>query len=185
MVKVHLGKDTIYKRLLKETSLKPIVSYTTRPMRKGESEGVEYHFVSTIADMKKCGKIMESRSYNTKNGIWVYATVDDGQVDLSVGSYLTIGTIQSFIEIREYWSLVPIYIEVDDGLRLERALGRERSERYPKYTEMCRRFLADEVDFSEENIKSLGIDKRFINIDLESCVREIKEYMKGVTECEL
>lgn len=50
---------------------------------------------------------------------------------------------------------------------------------------MCRRFLADEVDFSEENIKSLGIDRRFINIDLESCVREIKEYMKGVTECEL
>lgn len=28
------GKDTIYKRLLSETNLKPIVPYTTRPMEK-------------------------------------------------------------------------------------------------------------------------------------------------------
>ena len=30
----------------KELNLKTIVGYTTRPMREGEQEGVEYHFVS-------------------------------------------------------------------------------------------------------------------------------------------
>ena len=96
------GKDTIYKRLLRETSLKPIVPYTTRPMREGEMEGVNYFFVSSVEEMKSRGKIIESRSYNTKLGVWTYATVDDGQIDLSTNSYLTIGTISSYCKVKGY-----------------------------------------------------------------------------------
>ena len=57
----------------------------------------------------------------------------------------------------------PIYIEVDDGERLQRALDRERSQDTPQYAEMCRRFLADSADFSEENVARAGIRKRFYN----------------------
>ena len=48
MGKSSTGKDTIYKRLLEdqELGLQRIVPYTTRPIREGEQEGVEYHFVS-------------------------------------------------------------------------------------------------------------------------------------------
>ena len=35
------------------------------------------------------------------------------------------------------WAVIPIYIEVEDGLRLERALCRERQQKEPKYAEMC------------------------------------------------
>lgn len=45
-----------------------------------------------------------------------------------------------------------IYIEVEDGERLARALHREGKQEEPRYEEMCRRFLADQVDFSEEKI---------------------------------
>lgn len=180
------GKDTIYKRLLSETSLKPIVPYTTRPMREGEMEGVNYFFVSSVEEMKSRGKIIESRSYNTKLGVWTYATVDDGQIDLSTNSYLTIGTISSYCKIKDYLKdVLPIYIEVDDGIRLERALSRERLEKNPKYAEMCRRYLADEEDFSKEKLKVLNLEKVFKNIDLNLCINEIKEYMKGATGCEL
>ena len=180
------GKDTIYKRLLRETSLKPIVPYTTRPMREGEMEGVNYFFVSSVEEMKSRGKIIESRSYNTKLGVWTYATVDDGQIDLSTNSYLTIGTISSYCKIKDYLKdVLPIYIEVDDGIRLERALSRERLEKNPKYAEMCRRYLADEEDFSKEKLKVLNLEKVFKNIDLNLCINEIKEYMKGATGCEL
>lgn len=180
------GKDTIYKRLLRETSLKPIVPYTTRPMREGEMEGVNYFFVSSVEEMKSRGKIIESRSYNTKLGVWTYATVDDGQVDLSTNSYLTIGTISSYCKIKDYLKdVLPIYIEVDDGIRLERALSRERLEKNPKYAEMCRRYLADEEDFSKEKLEVLNLEKVFKNIDLNLCINEIKEYMKGATGCEL
>ena len=49
----------------------------------------------------------------------------------------------------------------------------------PKYEELCRRFLADSQDFSEEKIEESGIEKRFQNINLDDCVKEIIEYIKS------
>ena len=72
---------------------------------------------------------------------------------------------------------MPVYIEVEVGLRLSRAIKRERSQKEPRYAEMCRRFLADEEDFSEKNLRKAGITRRFRNLDLEECVEEIEQYM--------
>ena len=47
--------------------------------------------------------------------------------------------------------MIGIYIEVEDGVRLERALKREQQQASPKYAEMCRRFLADQDDFPKKN----------------------------------
>ena len=69
--------------------------------------------------------------------------------------------------------VVPVYIEVEDGERLQRALDRERAEKEPKYRELCRRFLADCEDFSEEKIAGAGIERRFENDSLERCEKEI------------
>ena len=67
---------------------------------------------------------------------------------------------------------------MDDGERLQRALDRERKQEEPKYEEMCRRFLADSGDFSEEKITEAGIEKRFRNSSLEKCLEEVKEYIR-------
>ena len=47
MGKSATGKDHIYEQLAhdEQLHLKRITMYTTRPMRAGEAEGVEYHFV--------------------------------------------------------------------------------------------------------------------------------------------
>ena len=98
--------------------------------------------------------------------------------------YLAIGTLESYEKIRDYYGdqkVVPLYIEVEDGLRLERALERERKQQPPKYEEMCRRFLADQADYSEEKLKGAGITQRYSNEkDLMSCVETlaavIREY---------
>lgn len=183
--KSSTGKDTIYKRLLEDDriSLKNVVIYTTRPIRIGEVEGREYHFVDEkrLKEMEKKKKVIEKRSYNTVHGVWNYFTADDGQIDLSSSSYLLIGTLESFYEIKKYYgkeNVVPIYIEVEDGLRLERAVIRERTQDSPKYKELCRRFIADTNDFSNENIKKAEIFRTFINDELEACVNEIIEYIK-------
>jgi hypothetical protein len=74
---------------------------------------------------------------------------------------------------------VPIYIEVEDGLRLARAVERERLQTNPKYAELCRRFLADSSDFSEEKLKEAGISRRFSNEgEIEECIDEIKMEMR-------
>lgn len=183
MGKSSSGKDTIYKMLLKEhPRFRTVVPYTTRPIREGERDGVEYFFVDTerLHEMQEEEKIIETRSYNTKCGIWTYFTADDGQIDLDKYDYLMIGTLVSYRALREYFGeekLVPVYIEVEDGLRLSRAIERERRQADPKYAELCRRFLADEDDFSEKNIQAAGITRRFMNIESEKCVGEIKKYI--------
>ena len=178
MGKSASGKDTIYKRV-KEVlpELSEIVIYTTRPMREGERDGVEYHFVddAEFRRLRKLGKVIEYREYHTVHGIWTYFTVADEQFDRTE-SNIAIGTLESYMKLREYFGkerLVPIYIEVEDGLRLERALARERGQREPKYKELCRRFLADAEDFSEEKLSRAEIETRYENVDLETCIREI------------
>ena len=185
MGKSSSGKDTVYKKLKEQyKEFRLIVPYTTRPIREGEKDGVEYYFVDPeqFRAMKEDGKVIESRSYNTKCGIWTYFTADDGQIDLSAADYLLIGTLVSYQALREYFgeeAIVPVYLEVEDGLRLARALERERRQEKPKYAEMCRRFLADEEDFSEENLERAGITKRFQNTDLDQVTQEIASYMNA------
>ncbi len=189
MGKSSSGKDTIYKELLGDEALglKTIVLYTTRPIRFGEHDGVEYHFTdeAVMREFEKNGKLVEMRCYDTIHGKWYYFTVDDGQVDLSKRSYVGLGTLESYAAMCEYYGkevMVPLYIEVEDGVRLERALYREKQQKSPKYAEMCRRFLADIGDFAEENIEKCGITKRYHNNILEDCVAEIKADILGAQE---
>ena len=186
MGKSSSGKDTVYKKLKEQyKEFRLIVPYTTRPIREGEKDGVEYYFVDPeqFRAMKEDGKVIESRSYNTKCGIWTYFTADDGQIDLSAADYLLIGTLVSYQALREYFgeeTIVPVYLEVEDGLRLARALERERRQEKPKYAEMCRRFLADEEDFSEENLIKSGITERFGNEDFTECLNKIQRYIEEI-----
>ena len=156
--------------------------YATRPIGEGETHGVEYHFTgeSGLKALEDKGCVIEVRAYNTKCGIWKYFTADDGQIDLEKEDYIVIGTLQSFEAMSRYFGrdkLLPVYVEVEDGLRLKRALDREMQQNEPKYAEMCRRFLADQEDFSEEHIKAAGIERRFSNEDIEECLNEIEDYL--------
>ena len=181
MGKSASGKDTIFRELKERCpQLGMVVPYTTRPIRAGEKNGVEYFFTdeAALAKMEAEHKIIEIRSYDTVHGIWKYFTAADGQIDLESSDYLMIGTLESYRKMREYYGeehLIPLYIEVEDGERLTRALLREQQQAQPKYKELCRRFLADEEDFSEENLKKLGIRRRFDNSSKEQCLEEITE----------
>lgn len=185
MGKSATGKDTVYKRVLEYCGARfgTITSYTTRPIRDGECEGVEYHFVSReeFERLKEAGKVIESRTYNTVYGEWTYFTADDGQIELESNDYLLIMTLEGYHSLVTYFGndrVVPIYIEVEDGLRLERAVKRERQQRIPKYTELCRRFLADAEDFSEEKLKRIEGLIRIGNYDLEECIGDVLKVLK-------
>lgn len=184
MGKSASGKDTLYRILSGDRSLglRLVIPYTTRPVRQGEREGETYHFVdkARLDEMRAQGRVIESRCYHTVHGDWYYFTADDGQIDLSSGDYLMIGTLESYEKTREYLGkdqVVPIYIEVEDGERLQRALNRERIQQEPKYQEMCRRFLADAEDFSEGQLERLEISRRFCNDMMERCLAEIRTFI--------
>ncbi|MGN0171019.1 MAG: guanylate kinase [Lachnospiraceae bacterium] len=184
MGKSASGKDTIYKHLTRhyEGKVKRIVGYTTRPVREGEENGREYFF-STEEEVEQFArehKIIELREYQTVMGPWKYFTADDGQIDLDRSDYLYIGTLESYHSMVEYFGqerLIPIYIDLDDGERLERAVKRERQQSHPNYAEVCRRFLADQEDFSKEKLKQAGIKQVFYNDRIESVVDTIIAYI--------
>ena len=185
MGKSAVGKDRIYSVLRrdKELNLKNILLYTTRPIRKGERDGVDYYFIDEeqIQMFQKEEQIIEMRSYQTVHGIWRYLTVNHGQFQLEQQSCIMIGTLESYEKMKQYFGsslLVPIYVKVDDGIRLERALKREREQENPKYSELCRRYLADEKDFSQEKLKASGISNFFENNNFEVCIAQIKQYIK-------
>jgi guanylate kinase len=79
MGKSSSGKDTVYRRLLGESQLNltRLVTGTTRPIREGERDGEEYDFYTEeqFQELKRLGRIVECRSYDTIHGIWNYFTV--------------------------------------------------------------------------------------------------------------
>ena len=181
------GKDSIYKELLEDRSLmlQPVLLCTTRPKRQGETEGREYHFVDEdfYCGAEQTGGVIECRTYNTVHGPWRYFTLSTS-VDENRDYYLGIGTLESYTKIRGYFGddrVIPIYIEVEDGERLIRAIGRECATGRPDYKEMCRRFLADAEDFSEEKLKAVGINSknRYENADFAKCIDSIRSTISG------
>ena len=94
------GKDTLYKEILKRRpKLRTVTMYTTRPIREGETDGVEYFFTDRgeLERQLASGKVIESRTYQTIAGPWTYYTVDDGQFDVADDeSCLMIGTLESY-----------------------------------------------------------------------------------------
>ncbi|MCR5015327.1 MAG: guanylate kinase [Ruminococcus sp.] len=182
MGKSSSGKDSLYTAIIGSLALTPLVIYTTRPMRENEKEGREYHFVDrpTFERMSAEGRVIESRTYHTKLGDWTYFTANDS-IDLDAHSYAVIGTLESFVPIRDYFGanrVVPLYVEVEDGERLARAVERERREEVPKYTELCRRFIADTEDFSDGKLAAAGVDRRFDNTgSFNECLNEMKKYI--------
>ena len=186
MGKSSTGKDTIYKELLKRKNIafRTVVPYTTRPIRAGEQEGVEYHFPDEegFQALKAQGKIIEDRAYNTCHGLWRYFTVDDGKIAQGETDDLLIGTLEAYQKLVAYFGaekVLPVYVALDDGVRLQRALDREKKQEQPKYEEMCRRFLADSEDFSAEKLKEAGNPKSFYNDNLDECINEIEAYLRA------
>ena len=172
------GKDTIYKEILKEADkhLVPLIPYTPRPRRADEIEGLNYHFVTEeqLACFQQQGRVMECRQYHTVQGIWSYFTL---QFDLEKDSdYILITTLEGVDNIvRQYGAEIVhvVYLYIDDKERLLRCIQRESQQSGPNYAEVCRRFLADQQDFSEEKLKRcVHVHSVNTNQPLSQCIQQ-------------
>lgn len=175
--KSNTGKDTLAEALLgvPELGLSRLVLYTTRPRRPMDTEGETYHFVSPdqLEVLIRERGLIERRDYHTEHGLWTYCTLSDAEAQ---AHRLTVTPLPALCAYREHFghsAVVPLYIEVPDQDRLLRAIRREANNKSPCYAEVCRRYLADEQDFSRENLSECGIGRLFSNIDFETCLTEL------------
>lgn len=151
------GKDTMMRNLVR-SGMTPIVSYTSRPKRKGEVDGKDYHFVSKEQFIKltQRGVFMEYRSYDTSvDGIkdtWYYGTP---WINPELTDYVTVLEItaaKKFLEVYGPEKCRVIYLMADDDVRERRAKKRGSFNQ----CEWDRRLLADAIDFSDEKINELA-----------------------------
>lgn len=140
-----VGKDTLAKTLTKKYGYEKIVTYTTRPMREGEVDGVDYHFIDskTFASLCAGDFFAETTSYKVANEeIWEYGTAardiadnkivilnPSGLKELKKDKSLNIVTIYLFCSYGEIWNRL-----------------RERGD---DSEEAARRIEADKNDFGD------------------------------------
>lgn len=163
MIKLYFGKsgagkDTIVKEVLqKNRDIQPIVSYTTRPKRPNEVDGVDYHFVdeSIFKSLIANNKLTEYRKYDALvddiPAVWYYGTPLLNP-DEDYAGVVDIKGVYAFLEKYGLEDVELIYVVVDDdNVRRERAESRGGFNKI----EWGRRFADDEMVFSDENLKKL------------------------------
>lgn len=145
------GKDYTATRLVDEyiemgIPVNKVVSYTTRPQREGEINGVDYHFIDrrTFIEMQYEKKFME---YSEFRG-WKYGTsIDafkDNCVNICVLNPAGIDALNKYYRnTRSIAACELFYLKVPFFTRLKRAIKREHTFKW----EFVRRAFADNHDF--------------------------------------
>ena len=189
MGKASTGKDTLTKMLSETLELPIALSFTTRPMRVGEKQGVEYNFISDddFWDLHGCDLLAEYTSYEVASGeTWHYGLTKE---ELEKAEYvLVIVNPDGFKQLTEIYGdkVCSILIDAPADVRIKRYLDRDTVTE-EKAEECCRRFLADNKDFKDistnHHITNVG-DLKSVYKKLESMVRiEIgNDILKKVNE---
>ena len=189
MGKASTGKDTLTKMLSEMLELPIALSFTTRPMRAGEKQGVEYNFISDddFWDLHGCDLLAEYTSYEVASGeTWHYGLTKE---ELEKAEYvLVIVNPDGFRQLTEIYGdkVCSILIDAPADVRIKRYLDRDTVTE-EKAEECCRRFLADNKDFKDistnHHITNVG-DLKSVYKKLESMVRiEIgNDLLKKVNE---
>lgn len=177
------GKDTVAKHISEKYNIPMAISYTTRPMRSNETQGVEYYFISDdeMHEKFKNGEVIEHTSYyiQSEDVSYTYANVVE---EFEKGDYvLTILNphgLYQFNKSQYKDNLVSIMLNCDDRVRLVRSLNRDENV---NVNEVLDRFRRDELDFIERRPKTdyeidtnKPLEEVFNNID-----RMIENILKG------
>ena len=174
-----VGKDTILKQVLKDMDdVKPIISTTTRPMRKGETEGVEYYFIDDTEFFRRGTDFVEQRIYHTKvkeNGVEKNATWRYGieRMELEKDDYLiVIVDSVGYKELKNYVGnnkIVPIFISAPQEELKARALARGDLE-----AEVDRRLKDDYERFMDFRVRTVYHEVKNTNGRLEEAIKEVE-----------
>lgn len=171
--KACAGKDTLVKKTIEKNNYKMALSFTTRPMREGEKQGVEYNFITEdlMKNLEKEGKIVEYTKYNVAGGdTWYYGLTKE---ELEKDEYILVIVNPSGVkQLKEIYGerVCVIYITADDKKRIKRYLDRDEKN---NVAECCRRYIADEKDF-----KDLEFDYKIVNENLVHSYKIFDEIIK-------
>lgn len=155
--KSSAGKDKL-QSIMEDKGFHTLVSTTSRPMRDGELDGIQYNFTTREGFEKLIAnnELIEYRTYNVvnngKDDVWYYGLPKQNLSENE--NYVVVLDFKGAEKFSQYYlreNCYIVYIDVDDSTRTERAKKRGSFEQ----AEWDRRLIADEKDFPQEKIKSL------------------------------
>lgn len=186
--KAGAGKDTLMQEVLKvfaaeypNEPVHEIVSCTTRPMREGEVDGKNYHFLThkEFSERLVNGLMVEAAVFND----WCYGTclehMSEEGINIGVYNPEGVGILQSIPDIMVY----SIFVDAPDKVRMLRQLNRENN---PDVKEIVRRFGADEADFSADNLIDINFQYTVDNggkYGLYQLSHELVNVIQGIDWC--
>ena len=172
--KTASGKDTIVKELYLNHSFKKIVTYTTRPMRENEIDGITYHYISDEEFKQKIDEdfFAEYKSYQSEFGEWFYGTSEDSIINSDSKSIIIL-TPQGYKDILSKYpnlNYKSIYLYASNRTIRERLIQRGDDE-----AEARRRVKHDKKDFR-------GIEKIVDNVICNNKDRSFEKVIKNILE---
>lgn len=122
------GKTVIGAALKQECNYQDIVSYTTRPPRPGETDGVDYHFISKeqFLKMQKENGFVESVEYN--GNFYGTGVKEAREAAQSQTPYLIVVTPEGAGQIAEIVgkeNVFSVYVDAPVSVRAKRYIDRE------------------------------------------------------------
>lgn len=148
------GKDSIQAKLI-EVGFKPIISHTSRPMRQGEADGREYHFIDRerASEMLSENEFIEHRIYHVANGEdWIYGiskqaienAYTNGNISVVIVDFQGLKELKKYLESEGLLDrLTSIYVNASPQTRLIRSLSREGEMTSEQVEEVIRRYNDD------------------------------------------
>lgn len=179
MGKTCSGKDTVVKELTSKYGYHRIVTTTSRPMRKGEQQHIDYNFISKDKFMQKIdeGYFVEYKSYQTPNGEWYYGTSYESLENIEADkNYVIILTPDGYRDFSKTVSIPhkSIYIYANNKTIIKRLKKRMDKNDSPQ-----RRLEHDNEDFKGVETE---VDKIIYNndgADIDDATNKILEYLNG------
>ena len=176
--KTASGKDTILNQLVKKHGYKKIVTYTSRPMRKGEKQDVTYHFISSQEFQKMIGQglFAEYKTYNTEFGVWYYGTALE-DLEKADDKSVIILTPDGYRDVVNKLSKKPISIYLDAN---NSTIKKRLKKRGDDQKEAERRVSHDNDDFKgiENEVDRIVYNNESDTID--GAVQKILKYVSEV-----
>lgn len=175
--KAGSGKDTIQNLLCeRNNNFSKIVSYTTRPKRENEKDGVDYHYITNDEFCEKVlnGEMLEATYFNN----WHYGTSKESLADgINIGVFNPDGYDCLTQMVDKDIKFIGFYIDASDKTRMLRQLNRENN---PDVTEIVRRYQADERDFIDIECMPFLFPIDNDNRDIQDVVKEIEFFIQDV-----
>ena len=175
--KTASGKNLVRDILVEKYNYNPIITYTSRPPRKGEKQDVTYHFISDEEFKQKIddGFFAEWKSYITNEGVWYYgSSLED--IESADDRSVIILTPQGYRDIKKKLpdkNIVCIYLYENIDTMKKRL-----SKRGDNPKEIERRIKSDLEDFKNFESEADKIVYNNFDANIDEVIKKILDFVE-------